>query len=112
MISPELIVAHSKYLAAQRGDQHFLPECRRLMDAVKDGVISAFSTEIASGVVIRVVVNAKEQPLWQLLEYTFDSNSAPMFCEHGIEFKKSLPSSLMHIPVVGTTWHSCLAWQH
>jgi hypothetical protein len=40
MIPPELIAAHSKYLAAQKDDRHFIPECRRLMDAIKDGVIS------------------------------------------------------------------------
>src|SRR5262245_44956911 len=27
MIAPELIAAHSKYLAAQREDRHFIPEC-------------------------------------------------------------------------------------
>src|SRR6516165_6682764 len=70
MISPELIAAHSKYLAAQRGDRHFIPECRRLMDAVKDGIISAFSTEIANGVLAdhwgRVGVECvlKKLPQW------------------------------------------------
>jgi len=113
MISPELIAAHSKYLAAQRGDQHFIPECRRLMDAVKDGVISAFSSEIASGVLAdhwgRVGVECvlKKLPQWLFFGVYYDPY------DHGIEFKKkmnrSLPSSLMHIPVVGTTWHSCLA---
>ena len=88
MISPELIAAHSKYLAAQRGDQHFIPECRRLMDAVKDGVISAFSSEIASGVLAdhwgRVGVECvlKKLPQWLFFGVYYDPY------DHGIEFKK------------------------
>ena len=88
MISPELIAAHSKYLAAQRGDQHFIPECRRLMDAVKDGVISAVNTEIASGVLAdhwgRVGVECvlKKLPQWLFFGVYYDPY------DHGIEFKK------------------------
>ena len=88
MISPELIAAHTKYLAAQRGDRHFIPECRRLMDAVKDGVISAVNTEIASGVLAdhwgRVGVECvlKKLPQWLFFGVYYDPY------DHGIEFKK------------------------
>ena len=34
-----------------------------------------------NSMIIRVIVNAEEQPLWQLHKYTFDSNAAPMICE-------------------------------
>ena len=88
MIPPELIAAHSKYLAAQREDRHFIPECRRLMDAIKDGVISEFSTEIASEVLAdhwgRVGVECvlKKLPQWLFFGVYYDPY------DHGIEFKK------------------------
>jgi hypothetical protein len=89
MIRPELIASHSKYLAAQREDRYFIPECRRLLDAIKDGVISEFSTEIASGELAdhwgRVGVECvlMQLPQWLFFGVYYDTY------DHRIEFRKN-----------------------
>jgi hypothetical protein len=48
MISLELIEAHSGYLKVQENENRFLTECWRLMDAIKNDVTNAFSSEMSS----------------------------------------------------------------
>jgi hypothetical protein len=76
----------SSLLDLSDGTYHARQECHVVpatgIRIKEDGKLRFIFFLKLNSMVIRVVVNAKEQPLWRLLKYTFDSNSAPMVCEH------------------------------
>src|SRR5215471_4222700 len=68
------------------GTYHVRQACHRVpttgIRIKEDGKLRFIFLLKLNSMVIWVIVNAKEQPLWQLLEYTFDSNAAPMVREY------------------------------
>ena len=94
MISPELIAAHSKYLAAQRGDRHFIPECRHISVQHRNRQRSArrpFGAELESNVYLRSCHNG--------CSLAFTTTRMTMELSSRKKMNRSLPSSLMRTPV-------------